>query len=101
MQRTQYFFSAYRAALAQACDCSSDDCEFYSDLERFLVPLILIKSDAMKTIPLATALLFGQYQTNFGMVFAALSMASLPIVVFYLLFSKFFTKGLLQGAIKG
>ncbi len=67
----------------------------------FWFPLILIKSDAMKTIPLATALLFGQYQTNFGMVFAALSMASLPIVVFYLLFSKFFTKGLLQGAIKG
>jgi raffinose/stachyose/melibiose transport system permease protein len=67
----------------------------------FWFPLILIKSDAMKTIPLATALLFGQYQTNFGMVFAALSMASLPIVAFYLLFSKFFTKGLLQGAIKG
>lgn len=67
----------------------------------FWFPLILIKSDGMKTIPLATALLFGQYQTNFGMVFAALSMASLPIVAFYLLFSKFFTKGLLQGAIKG
>ncbi|GAK57288.1 binding-protein-dependent transport systems inner membrane component [Candidatus Vecturithrix granuli] len=67
----------------------------------FWFPLILIKSDAMKTIPLATALLFGQYQTNFGLVFAALSMASLPIVAFYLLFSKFFTKGLLQGAIKG
>lgn len=67
----------------------------------FWFPLILIKSDAMKTIPLATALLFGQYQTNFGMVFASLSMASLPIVAFYLLFSKFFTKGLLQGAIKG
>ncbi len=67
----------------------------------FWFPLILIKSDAMKTIPLATALLFGQYKTNFGLVFAALTMASIPIVIFYLLFSKFFTKGLLQGAIKG
>lgn len=67
----------------------------------FWFPLILIRSDSMKTIPLATALLFGQYQTNFGLVFAALSMASLPIVIFYLAFSRFFTKGLLQGAIKG
>ncbi len=67
----------------------------------FWFPLILIKSDSMKTIPLATALLFGQYNTNFGLVFAALSMASVPIVIFYLIFSKFFTKGLLQGAIKG
>jgi raffinose/stachyose/melibiose transport system permease protein len=67
----------------------------------FWFPLILIKSNTMKTIPLATALLFGQYQTNFGLVFAALSMASLPIVIFYLIFARFFTKGLLQGAIKG
>ncbi|NOX35549.1 MAG: carbohydrate ABC transporter permease [Deltaproteobacteria bacterium] len=67
----------------------------------FWFPLILIKSDSMKTIPLATALLFGQYRTNFGLVFAALSMASLPIVAFYLVFSKFFVKGLLHGAIKG
>jgi raffinose/stachyose/melibiose transport system permease protein len=67
----------------------------------FWFPLILIKSDSAKTIPLATALLFGQYRTNFGLVFAALSMASLPIVAFYLVFSRFFVKGLLQGAIKG
>jgi raffinose/stachyose/melibiose transport system permease protein len=67
----------------------------------FWFQLILIKSDSAKTIPLATALLFGQYRTNFGLVFAALSMASLPIVAFYLVFSRFFVKGLLQGAIKG
>jgi raffinose/stachyose/melibiose transport system permease protein len=67
----------------------------------FWFPLILIKSESMKTIPLATALLFGQYRTNFGLVFAALSMASLPIVIFYLIFSRFFVKGLLQGAVKG
>ena len=67
----------------------------------FWFPLVLIKSDSMKTIPLATAMLFGQYQTNFGLVFAALSMASIPIVLFYLIFSRFFTKGLMQGAVKG
>ena len=67
----------------------------------FWFPLILIKSDHMKTIPLATALLFGQFRTNFGLVFAALTMASIPIILFYLLFSKLFTKGLFQGSVKG
>lgn len=67
----------------------------------FWFPLILIKSDQAKTIPLATAQLFGQFRTNFGLVFAALTMASVPIITFYLLFSKFFTKGLFQGAVKG
>ena len=67
----------------------------------FWFPLILIKSDRMKTIPLATAQLFGQFRTNFGLVFAALTMASVPLILFYLIFSKFFTKGLFQGAVKG
>lgn len=67
----------------------------------FWFPLILIVSDTVKTIPLATALLFGQFRTNFGLVFAALALASLPIIVFYLAFSKFFVKGMFQGAVKG
>lgn len=67
----------------------------------FWFPLILIKSDFLKTIPLATALLFGQYQTNFGLVFAVLSMASIPVIVLYLLLSKEFVKSISAGALKG
>ena len=66
----------------------------------FWFPLILIKSDGMKTIPLATALLFGQYRTNFGLVFSALTLSSLPIILIYLVFSRFFTKDLFRGVIK-
>jgi raffinose/stachyose/melibiose transport system permease protein len=67
----------------------------------FWFPLVLIRSDAVKTVPLATALLFGQFETNFGMVFAVLSMASLPVMGFYLLLSRYFIKGLTSGAMKG
>jgi raffinose/stachyose/melibiose transport system permease protein len=55
----------------------------------------------MKTIPLATALLYGQYETNFGLIFAVLSMASLPVILFYLILSRQFIKGLSSGALKG
>lgn len=67
----------------------------------FWFPLILIRSDNMKTIPLATALLFGQFETDFGLIFSALSMASLPLVIFYLILSRQFEKGLTAGAFKG
>lgn len=67
----------------------------------FWFPLILIQSDSMKTIPLATALLFGQFRTDFGLVFASLTMASIPTIFFYLVFSRFFVKGLFSGAVKG
>jgi raffinose/stachyose/melibiose transport system permease protein len=67
----------------------------------FWFPLILIRSDNMKTIPLATALLYGQYETNFGLIFAVLSMASLPVIIFYLILSRQFIKGLTAGALKG
>lgn len=67
----------------------------------FWFPLVLIRTDSMKTIPLATALLYGQYETNFGLIFAVLSMASLPVIIFYLILSRQFIKGLTAGALKG
>jgi len=67
----------------------------------FWFPLILIRSDHLKTIPLATASLYGQYETQWGMVFAVLTVASLPIVIFYLIISKQFIKGLSEGSFKG
>ncbi len=67
----------------------------------FWFPLILLKSPGVKTIPVATAQLFGQYQTDYGLVFAVLTMASLPVIIFYLILSKQFVKGLSAGALKG
>ncbi len=67
----------------------------------FWFPLVFLKSDSVKTVPLATALLFGQYQTNYALVFAVLSMASIPVMLFYLVFSKHFVQGLSSGALKG
>ncbi len=67
----------------------------------FWFPLVFLKSDSVKTVPLATALLFGQYQTNYALVFAVLSMASIPVMLFYIVFSKHFVQGLSSGALKG
>ena len=67
----------------------------------FWFPLILIRSDNLRTVPLATASLFGQYETQWGIVFAVLTIASLPLIIFYLIISKQFIKGLSEGSFKG
>ena len=67
----------------------------------FWFPLILIKSDNLKTVTLATASLYGQYETHFGLVFAVLTVASFPLIIFYLIISKQFIKGLAEGSFKG
>jgi len=43
----------------------------------------------------------GQYQADFGSVFALMFLATLPVLVFYLLLQKHFVKGLTGGATKG
>jgi raffinose/stachyose/melibiose transport system permease protein len=67
----------------------------------FWFPLLLVRTDNVKTIPLATALLYGQYETNFGLIFSVLTAASLPVIIFYLIMSRQFIKGLSSGALKG
>jgi len=67
----------------------------------FYFPLIFIRNEALKTVPLGTAIFFGQYQTNWPTAFAALNMAIIPPMLFYLLMSKQFIKGLTAGAVKG
>ena len=67
----------------------------------FYFPLVFIKSEELKTVPIAVTIFFGQYQTDWPTVFAALSMAALPALIFYFLMSKQFIKGLTAGAVKG
>ena len=44
----------------------------------FYFPLIFLKTEALKTVPLGTAIFFGQFQTEWPVVFAALTLAILP-----------------------
>jgi len=67
----------------------------------FWFPLILIRQESYRTVPLGVSLLFGQYQTNWTNILSALSLASLPIIILYLLMASQFIKGLTAGAIKG
>jgi raffinose/stachyose/melibiose transport system permease protein len=67
----------------------------------FFFPLILIQTDELKTIPAGMANLFGTFQTDWAMIFAGLTIGSLPLIVLFLFASKHIIKGLTAGAVKG
>lgn len=67
----------------------------------FFFPLMFLRTDARKTLPLGMTVFFGQYETNWGVVFAGMVLASLPLLALYLFMSRQFIKGLTAGAIKG
>lgn len=64
-------------------------------------PLILTRAEDVRTVTYGVSLLFGQYQTDWNAILSTLSLASVPVLILYLLMSKQFIKGLTAGAVKG
>ncbi|RJQ39630.1 MAG: carbohydrate ABC transporter permease [Nitrospiraceae bacterium] len=64
-------------------------------------PLIFIHSPEKKTLLLAVTIFFGQFQTDWSLVFSALTVATIPVLTIYLVGSKYFIRGLTSGALKG
>lgn len=68
----------------------------------FMWQLIVISSDSMKTLPLGVAGFSAQAGIiEYGVMMAGSALASLPIIVLFLCFQQFFTRGITVGAIKG
>ena len=63
-------------------------------------PLILAPSEATQTITLGVQQFIGQYSTDWNSVLAALTLAVLPVLVLYALFSRQLIRGITAGAVK-
>lgn len=63
-------------------------------------PLILAPSDATKTVTLGSQVFIGQFVTNWNAVLAALTLAIVPVLVLYLIFSRQLIRGITAGAVK-
>ncbi len=63
-------------------------------------PLILAPGEEVKTITLGSQVFIGQFVTDWNAVLAALSLAILPVLVLYLLFSRQLIRGITAGAVK-
>ncbi len=63
-------------------------------------PLILAPGEATKTITLGTQQFLGQFVTDWNAVLSSLTLAMLPVLILYLIFSRQLIRGLTAGALK-
>lgn len=67
----------------------------------FLLPLLVIPGENMKTIPLAINSFFSQYTKKWDLAMAALVMSIIPVVVLFLAMQKYIIEGIVSGSVKG
>lgn len=67
----------------------------------FFVASILVRSPETRTWPLAIVAFVFERSTSWELMFAALSMATVPIIVLYIFTQRQFIQGLAAGAVKG
>ena len=74
---------------------------FLGAWDEFIWALTAISDEELYTLPVALRLFQGQHQTEWGLVFAASTIAVLPTIAVFVLFQRHFIKGVTAGAVKG
>src|SRR5215213_4771501 len=66
----------------------------------FLGFILVTRPDA-RTLPVAIMAFRGTFSTEWGLIFASVTVSALPVVIAYLLLSRQFIAGLTAGSVKG
>jgi len=70
----------------------------WSDL---LIALVLLPNDKMRTLMVGITVFGARYNSDVPVAMAGMVMASIPMFVLYIFGQKYFTRGLVAGALKG
>ncbi len=74
---------------------------FINSWNDYFMQLIMLTSSKNLTISLGIATMQGEASTDYGLLMAGSALASVPIIIVFLIFQKYFTKGITMGAVKG
>lgn len=74
---------------------------FINSWNDYFMQLIMLSSTSNLTISLGIAKLQAENATDFGLIMAGAALAAVPIIIVFLIFQKYFTKGITMGAVKG
>jgi raffinose/stachyose/melibiose transport system permease protein len=66
----------------------------------FLLALLYIQDDGLKTIPTGLLAFSSRYHTDYGLLFSALSIVTLPMIVIYVVFNRQIVEGITAGSLK-
>jgi raffinose/stachyose/melibiose transport system permease protein len=63
----------------------------------FFFPLVFIRSDELRTIPLGMLTIVGEFQTEWALLFAGLTLSSIPMIIAFVVLARQFMDGLTEG----
>ncbi len=66
----------------------------------YLLPSLVLNNKALRTIPLSTSSFFGVFTIQWNQAMAGLTMAIIPVIIFYFCAQKYIIKGVAAGAVK-
>ena len=69
--------------------------------EDYLWPYLMIRSESKQLLSIALNMFSGCFSTDYAGLFAATSIAIIPVVLCYLVFQKRFIEGIASSAVKG
>lgn len=67
----------------------------------FLLALLYIQSDKLKTLTVGMYAFSGLHTTDYALLFAGLSIVTIPMIIIYFIFNKKIIAGLTEGSVKG
>lgn len=67
----------------------------------YLWPFLVINDDKKRTVPLALANFVGQYAVRWGDLLAMTTLSIIPTLVIFLIFQRYFIKGISMTGLKG
>ncbi len=75
--------------------------QFLGVWNELMLPLIIMRDDQLRTIPVGLMMLDGEYVKEWGQLMAGYAIASVPLIILFMFTMRFFVKGLAAGAVKG
>ncbi len=74
---------------------------FFQNWDSFFWPLVVISEDNLRTLPLGLTYFRSNYITYWNQLLAASLLATLPILIVFVLFQNWFYKGMVMSGLKG
>ena len=74
---------------------------FINSWNDYFMQLLMLTGTNVLSMPLGISKMQAENATDFGLIMAGASLAAIPIIAIFLIFQKYFTKGITMGAVKG
>jgi multiple sugar transport system permease protein len=85
-----------RPALAALCIFT-----FLGNWNAYIWPLIVVRSEEMRTLPVGIAFFSSEAGSAFHLIMAAAAMATIPVIIVFLIFQRQIIKGIALTGVKG